>query len=132
MSPLDLAKLAEVISLPADSFVFNEKAAVDNFGLPHRKYMWRWGKPTDPNRVTILIMTANEPIREDDGSLTVYYEPVTCVIMTNDQRPSDRYVGVGMYSFNYDEEKPELVRNLADALWPLSHPVCSAPCVAGI
>lgn len=130
MSMMDIAKLVETISTPADSFTLDEKAFTDNFGLHKQRYTWRWGKVTDPNRITIIILTVHEPEPEDDGSLTVFYNPATCLVMVGGELLRDRYVGHGLYSFNYDEEKPELARDLSWVLHPLSNPVRPAPCYA--
>lgn len=132
MSNLDIAKLMEIITTPADSSSLDVTTAGDNSGLVRRKYTWRWGKITDPDRVTIVIMTVNEPVSEEDGSLTVFYDPMGCAIMKGGELLRERYVGVGLYSFNYDEEKPELVRELAMALRPLSNSVRPAPSVTGL
>ncbi|MDB5183353.1 MAG: hypothetical protein JWO07_34 [Candidatus Saccharibacteria bacterium] len=135
MSIPDTEELIKIISAPAASFT-SKKAAVDPKMLPgliRHSFSWRWGGGLDAHRLRVTIKTVLPPVAEQDGSTTVFYSPMCCAITIGRTFHRDHYTGVGVYSFNYDEQAPKLPRKLAMAFRPLSSPVpgLHLPCAGG-
>lgn len=124
---LDATELIGIITTPATSHAFTSTPAPTEHGLGRYQFRWSWGSVTDPaRRVVVTISTAEEPV-PDDGKVTVYYTPTCMQITVGGEPVRDRYVGIGLYSFTYDEEKPEAPQDLGMVLNPLSSPVRTAP-----
>jgi hypothetical protein len=119
MSKVDIAKVKETIATPADSFMMDPEAFIDSLGFAWWRYTWCWNKKaTIPQRISIIILTMNPPMLEDDRSQTVYYSPARSIITVGGEKlECDRYVGRRPYWFNYETEKPELAYNLPQLLF---------------